>query len=201
MLKTAKNFTFHSGTILIPNLSSQNDASFAFTFHSGTILMLRDVAVSLYEWHFTFHSGTILILTKILLRSLCMKLYIPLWYDSNQSNHFLLLFPCLLYIPLWYDSNLYYKRKCVSFILLYIPLWYDSNVDRIFTYMWYLRLYIPLWYDSNLVDDYDVSDCHFFTFHSGTILIWPLFYYRNTLFSSTVLSTSNFILYFASMKL
>ena len=129
-------------------MSSQNDASFAFTFHSGTILMLRDVAVSLYEWHFTFHSGTILILTKILLRSLCMKLYIPLWYDSN----------------------LYYKRKCVSFILLYIPLWYDSNVDRIFTYMWYLRLYIPLWYDSNLVDDYDVSDCHFFTFHSGTIL-------------------------------
>ena len=104
MLKTAKNFTFHSGTILIPNLSSQNDASFAFTFHSGTILIVGGKNVSFDGYDFTFHSGTILIERALNNREATL-LYIPLWYDSNKKIVELTGIDESLYIPLWYDSN------------------------------------------------------------------------------------------------
>ena len=152
-----------------------------------------------------------------------MLLYIPLWYDSNIADRLYDLNGSRLYIPLWYDSNDTSDTCTHAIIMLYIPLWYDSNILVLIAVLSVIILYIPLWYDSNFTP----SQCYTlwavftfhsgtilitihksifslldnFTFHSGTILIRPLFYYRNTLFSSTVLSTSNFILYFASMKL
>ena len=130
-----------------------------------------------------------------------MKLYIPLWYDSNCKGGEIAHIQALLYIPLWYDSNRGELLPLVCGTCLYIPLWYDSNALAQGT----VSLIEAFTFHSGTIlmhiGQRQRIQLGNFTFHSGTILIRPLFYYRNTLFSSTVLSTSNFILYFASMKL
>ena len=54
-----------------------------FTFHSGTILIENLTASEIGNRYFTFHSATILILSQKIPHGRAMFLYIPLWYDSN----------------------------------------------------------------------------------------------------------------------
>ena len=59
-----------------------------------------------------------------------LALYIPLWYDSNETKRILKKFLVSLYIPLWYDSNDDVISKQNKSSELYIPLWYDSNAGE-----------------------------------------------------------------------
>ena len=58
-----------------------------FTFHSGTILIENLTASEIGNRYFTFHSGTILILSQKIPHGRAMFLYIPLWYDSNKQRY------------------------------------------------------------------------------------------------------------------
>ena len=149
---------------------------------------------------FTFHSGTILILALFIPIMWGVVFYIPLWYDSNLSKSAFVS----QYLSFTFHSGTILMLRPNRPSHLHLCFTFHSGTilmgagglppypSESFTFhsgtilIHHARLLPCVWV------------C--FTFHSGTILIWPLFYYRNTLFSSTVLSTSNFILYFASMK-
>ena len=83
------------------------------------------------------------------------------------------IFPVLikLYIPLWFYSNDDYIHRNTAFESLYIPLWFYSNADPTAERSWTDHLYIPLWfYSNNHANAWD-DNRHNFTFHYGSIQI------------------------------
>ena len=121
-----------------------------FTFHSGTILIVIYIIFTKVAHHFTFHSGTILMHGHIHFRPLKYSLYIPLWYDSNNTNIFVLCG----------------ARGCFTFhsgtILIEFLEYYEYQT-KVFTFH---SGTILIFLIDNIVNFFSC-----FTFHSGTILI------------------------------
>ena len=80
---------------------------------------------------------------------LSLKLYIPIWFYSNDDATEEEIDKLALYIPIWFYSNL---PVVADFTRAYLPL--HSNLV-LFKYRWQRKsmlkmlLYIPIWFYSN----------------------------------------------------
>ena len=100
-LSIASNLVqFKPGAQITPGISPSS-----FTFQSGTIQANGREHWHKQVWSFTFQSGTIQAGEPEPEPHICVKLYIPIWYNSSvqklDSDSKLID----LYIPIWYNSS------------------------------------------------------------------------------------------------
>ncbi len=118
---------------------------------------------------FTFHYGSILI-QYAGLTLLFVRIYIPLWFYSNESIK-KIFEERKIYIPLWFYSNVIPCFSKWLNVFIYIPLWFYSNQNLFLEIASLHEIYIPLWFYSNIVILIIILRQCLFTFHYGSILI------------------------------
>ena len=140
-----------------------------FTFQSGSIQIVEQLQ---HEYASGILYIPILVLFKCNLRSVCdgnYKLYIPIWFYSNNTYSISGVLSWLLYIPIWFYSNHSYSAKSY----LSKSFTFQSGSIQIWTYSsregYTIELYIPIWFYSNYSLACAVIYAANFTFQSGSI--------------------------------